>query len=156
MASGAHQLQQQGPQLEKGIRALVNEGLKKICRAHGYQVSGPKAVLVTRCLESKDQRSSRTPRQPRCFTSSHVHCGPMLTQSPTVLDNAIQTGDVAVIEELRYRINHPGRDPPLGALSNGTSANGTSKYSNTQGFSMPLQKMGQGYPPPSQPSHRKC
>lgn len=53
MASGGHILQQQKPNLERKIRTLYNDDLKRICKAHGYQVSGTKAVLQVRCLESK-------------------------------------------------------------------------------------------------------
>ncbi len=53
MASGGHHLQQQKGGLETKIRTLVNDDLKALCRAYGYQVSGAKNTLVTRCLESK-------------------------------------------------------------------------------------------------------
>jgi E3 SUMO-protein ligase PIAS1 len=52
MASAQH-LQQQKYALENRIRTLVNDDLKSICRAYGYQVSGTKIVLQKRCLEGE-------------------------------------------------------------------------------------------------------
>ena len=39
--------------LEARIKTLINSDLKEICKAYGYQVSGTKAVLQKRCLESE-------------------------------------------------------------------------------------------------------
>lgn len=53
MASGGHLLQQQKGSVEARIKSLVVNDLKLICRAHNYQVSGTKANLQKRCIESK-------------------------------------------------------------------------------------------------------
>ena len=53
MASGGHNLQQQKYVYESKIKTLINPDLKEICKAYGYQVSGTKAVLQKRCLESE-------------------------------------------------------------------------------------------------------
>jgi hypothetical protein len=53
MATANHQLQQQRPIIEARIKQLVNNDLKEICRAHNYQVSGNKANLQVRCIESE-------------------------------------------------------------------------------------------------------
>jgi hypothetical protein len=55
MASGQHHWQQQKGLLESRIRGLVNDDLKQLCRAYGYQVSGTKIVLQRRCLEGKSE-----------------------------------------------------------------------------------------------------
>lgn len=52
-ASGGHWLQQQRPSVETRIKTLVNNDLKEICRAYAYQVSGTKAALQKRCVESE-------------------------------------------------------------------------------------------------------
>jgi E3 SUMO-protein ligase PIAS1 len=53
MASGGHSIQLQKGSLETRIKTLVNNDLKEICKAYEYQVSGTKAVLQKRCIESK-------------------------------------------------------------------------------------------------------
>lgn len=53
MASGGHTMQQQRAGLETRIKSLVNNDLKEICKAYNYQVSGTKAVLQKRCIESE-------------------------------------------------------------------------------------------------------
>lgn len=54
-ATGGHyQLQQQRPKCEAAIKNCINNDLKEICKAYNYQVSGTKAVLQKRCLESKE------------------------------------------------------------------------------------------------------
>ena len=54
VATHAHQK----PQLEHRIKQVVNNDLKEICKAYGYQVSGTKPVLQKRCLESESLRQS--------------------------------------------------------------------------------------------------
>lgn len=53
MASGSHSIQQQKGSLETRIKTLINNDLKEICKAYDYQVSGTKAVLQKRCIESE-------------------------------------------------------------------------------------------------------
>ena len=62
MASGGHVLQQQKTFIEAKIKGLVNQDLKEICKAYDYQVSGTKAVLQKRCLES----------EPYTYTALHL------------------------------------------------------------------------------------
>ena len=52
-ASGGHLLQQGRASVETRIKTLVNNDLKEICRAFNYQVSGTKAALQKRCVESE-------------------------------------------------------------------------------------------------------
>ena len=63
MASGGHILQQQRIVVENKIRSLVNNDLKEICKAYEYQVSGTKAVLQGRCLESEPHTCTTPPPQ---------------------------------------------------------------------------------------------
>lgn len=51
---GNYQLQQQRGRCEAAIKNCINNDLKEICKAYNYQVSGTKAVLQKRCLESKE------------------------------------------------------------------------------------------------------
>ena len=53
MASAGYTLQQQKGSVETRIKLLVNNDLKEICKAYNYQVSGTKAVLQKRCIESE-------------------------------------------------------------------------------------------------------
>jgi len=53
MASGGHMLAQQQRAVETQIKTLVNADLKEICRAWGWQVSGTKAQLQSRCTSSE-------------------------------------------------------------------------------------------------------
>lgn len=53
MAANNYQLQQQKASLAARIKTLINNDLKEICKAYGYQVSGNKSALQMRCLESK-------------------------------------------------------------------------------------------------------
>ena len=46
-------LAQQSQGVETQIKTLVNADLKEICRAWGYQVSGTKVQLQTRCSQSE-------------------------------------------------------------------------------------------------------
>ncbi|KAM0719224.1 hypothetical protein Q7P37_005129 [Cladosporium fusiforme] len=50
MSSGAHLLAQQRPSVEARIKVLINDDLKKICKAYGQPVSGTKIVLQKRCI----------------------------------------------------------------------------------------------------------
>lgn len=50
MASGGHILAQQKPNVEARIKVLINDDLKRICKAYGVAVSGTKVVLQKRCL----------------------------------------------------------------------------------------------------------
>ena len=53
MASGGHIMIQQKPSLETRIKTLINQDLKEICKAYNYPVSGTKAVLQKRCIDSE-------------------------------------------------------------------------------------------------------
>ena len=53
MASGGHMLQQQKINVQTQLKRLVNNDLKEICRSYGKQVSGNKADLQKRCIESE-------------------------------------------------------------------------------------------------------
>lgn len=59
-AGGNYQLQQQKGKCEAAIKNCINSDLKEICKAYGYQVSGTKAVLQKRCLESKRNEHVKT------------------------------------------------------------------------------------------------
>lgn len=50
MASGGHVLAQQKPNVEARIKVLINDDLKRICKAYGVAVSGTKVVLQKRCI----------------------------------------------------------------------------------------------------------
>lgn len=49
----SHDLQRQKGNVETAIKTVVNNDLKEICKAYNYQVSGTKAVLQKRCIESE-------------------------------------------------------------------------------------------------------
>lgn len=66
----AHELQRQRGNLEANIKTLVNNDLKEICKAYNYQVSGTKAVLQKRCIESESLSHAHTRRK----TCSHGRC----------------------------------------------------------------------------------
>lgn len=53
MASGSHMLVQQKGSVEARVKTLVNSDLKEICKAYNYAVSGTKAVLQKRCIDSE-------------------------------------------------------------------------------------------------------
>lgn len=53
MASGGHVMLQEKPGLETKLKTLINDQLKDICRAYNYNVSGTKATLQKRCMESE-------------------------------------------------------------------------------------------------------
>lgn len=44
---------QQRAALEVKLKTLINEQLKDICRSYGHNVSGTKATLQKRCVDSK-------------------------------------------------------------------------------------------------------
>lgn len=46
---------QQKPNVEKSLKLLVNDDLKKICKAYGTAVSGTKPVLQKRCIDGEYQ-----------------------------------------------------------------------------------------------------
>ena len=53
MASGRHMLEQQKANVATSLKRLINQDLKEICRNYGKAVSGNKADLQQRCLQSK-------------------------------------------------------------------------------------------------------
>ncbi|KAK5166233.1 E3 SUMO-protein ligase pli1 [Saxophila tyrrhenica] len=111
MASSGHILQQQKPGVEARIRALVNDDLKTICRAYGYQVSGAKALLVNRCVEA--------------------------------LNTAVENGDVKAFEDLRYRSQNRGKEPPRGVID-GAVAQRWPPTGGFQPYNMAPQRNGPG------------
>ena len=53
MASGGHLMLQGKPGIEAKIKTLINQDLKEICKAYGHPVSGNKASLQKRCMDSE-------------------------------------------------------------------------------------------------------
>lgn len=44
---------QQKPAIERQLKTLINSDLKDICKAYGQAVSGNKAQLQQRCMDSE-------------------------------------------------------------------------------------------------------
>lgn len=59
MASGGHILAQQRPNVEARIKVLINDDLKKICKAYSQPVSGTKIVLQKRCIAGECHHTIR-------------------------------------------------------------------------------------------------
>jgi hypothetical protein len=77
MASGAQSVQQQREYIDRRLKNLLNDHLREICKAYGKQVSGNKAILQGRCVESESSITS-TPRAglwERTLTSSDSSAG---------------------------------------------------------------------------------
>jgi len=55
-ASAGHLLQQSKARLQTTLKRIVNSELKDLCRHYGKAVSGNKADLQKRCLESEHER----------------------------------------------------------------------------------------------------
>lgn len=53
MANTPDQLRALAPPIERKIKSLLNADLKAICKSEGLLVSGVKAVLQSRVLESE-------------------------------------------------------------------------------------------------------
>lgn len=65
MASGGHILAQQKPNVEARIKVLINDDLKRICKAYGVAVSGTKVVLQKRCITGEWTTEDDKTRPPR-------------------------------------------------------------------------------------------
>ncbi|KAF1822626.1 uncharacterized protein K489DRAFT_319371, partial [Dissoconium aciculare CBS 342.82] len=133
MATANHHLQQQRPIVEARIRTLVNNDLKEICRAHNYQVSGNKAHLQARCIESE-----------------------MYADNGVVLRKIINDNNQTAFDALSYQISHHGQEPPpsfshVKTADTGFSSPTTASYSHTH-HSRPLPAQGRSalgrLPPP--------
>lgn len=97
---------QQRSAVEARIKLLINNDLKEICKNYSYPVSGTKAVLQGRCMESRStRRNSRMRWEHRDLLIGRL-----------VLDKQIRTNDVVGFEDLRYRVNNHGQSPHLAQL----------------------------------------
>lgn len=136
MASSGHSLQQQRGSLEARIKLLVNPDLKEICKAYNYQVSGTKAVLQKRCIES-EASAQRPSSHDWGSEEARDH---MLTQIDTVLTDIVKRGDQTDFNDLNYRVAHHGQAPPPRSHTSGPVA-GSSNYQNTNAYHHNNQSM---------------